>query len=177
MESLALTNWYDYCDAVADIPGTDRKYVTWDYLANSDFESRYNVVIHCKLGNSDHSCTGIPRDLSQSDARTMGMEMSRILKEKVEHEQDLSGQWIYCDERLPPDGQLVFICVVELNHGDKPIEPYDFFKVSPDVGWFKDHEWITYNDWDEGQCWAVVAWMPVPTQDTIKSHHISWRNN
>ncbi len=89
-------------------------------------------------------------------------------------------EWIFCDERLPDTDEAVFILVVEIDHGGKTTDK--FWNVETDIGWYHAEDtdfhrgWTTSNDWDEGQPWAVVAWMPRPDESDIRKHRIDWIN-
>ncbi len=81
---------------------------------------------------------------------------------------------IYCDEELPPRNKWVAIVVVEVDHGQSTSSP---LYIEIDSGYVMDDgNWSTSNDWDEGQPWAVVAWMPLPDEATVRSHEIKWMN-
>ena len=95
----------------------------------------------------------------------------------------------YLDEQLPPVSEDVIFVVVELDHGESTDSKlricYDFGGFYPDgTAW-------TNNDWDEGQPWAIVGWLqlpsknkmkkyikyaPVPSEEEIRKHEIDWRN-
>ena len=85
-----------------------------------------------------------------------------------------SHNWIFCDEKLPETSDTVAIMVAELNH--EVTDPSKLDYVELDYGSYEDGTWSTWNDWDEGQPWAVVAWCSVPGIDEIKAHNISWKN-
>ena len=84
---------------------------------------------------------------------------------------------IYLDEQLPPINELVLLVIVEVNHGKSTGS-----KLSINYDWgrrFEDGTWFTDNDWDEGQPWAIVAWMPepkLPSEEEIRKHKIEWHN-
>lgn len=81
---------------------------------------------------------------------------------------------IYCDEKLPPVNEQVVIIVVQVDHGQSTSSTLE---IEADEGWLnEDGSWTTINDWDEGQPWAVVAWMSLPDEVTIRSHEIKWIN-
>lgn len=82
--------------------------------------------------------------------------------------------WTFCDEKLPETADIVAIMVAELNH--EVTDPSKLDYVELDYGSYEDGTWRTWNDWDEGQPWAVVAWCPVPGLDEIKAHTIAWKN-
>ena len=81
---------------------------------------------------------------------------------------------IYCDEKMPPANKHLAFVVVELDHGQPTSSP---LKIEVDEGYVnEDGSWTIYNDWDEGQPWAIVAWMLLPDEAEIRKHVISWRN-
>lgn len=81
---------------------------------------------------------------------------------------------IFCDEKLPPVNTWVAIFVVEVDHGQPTSST---LLIDIDSGYLmEDGNWSTGNDWDEGQPWAVVAWMPLPDESIIRSHEIKWIN-
>lgn len=82
--------------------------------------------------------------------------------------------WTFCDKKLPETTDTVAIIVAELNHGET--DPSKLYYVELDYGHYEEGIWHTWNDWDEGQPWAVVAWSPVPTLEEIKAHNIAWEN-
>lgn len=95
--------------------------------------------------------------------------------------------WIYCDERLPSNSDMVEILVAELDHGEKPEDENAHWNIEIDCGWFEEHDaddrhrgWTTVDDWDEGQPWAVVAWRPIPRcyvdKYDIRHRDIRWCN-
>ena len=55
-------------------------------------------------------------------------------------------KWIPCTERLPKDGEEVFIYL---------------FGNSPYIAWFEDGEWHT-NDFTVDKDDEPIAWMPLP---------------
>lgn len=84
---------------------------------------------------------------------------------------------IYLDEQLPPVNETVILVVVEVDHGESTNSKlkidYDYGALNEDGTW-----WAT-NDWDEGQPWAIVGWMPepkLPSEKEIRKHKINWRN-
>lgn len=95
--------------------------------------------------------------------------------------------WIYCDERLPSNSDLVEILVAELDHGEKPEDENAHWHIEIDCGWFDEvnvddshRGWNTVNDWDEGQPWAVIAWRQIPRcymdKYDIRYRDIRWCN-
>ncbi len=75
---------------------------------------------------------------------------------------------------MPPVNKWVAIFVVEVDNGQPTSAP---LLIDIDSGYLmEDGNWSTGNDWDEGQPWAVVAWMPLPDEDTVRSHEIKWNN-
>lgn len=80
----------------------------------------------------------------------------------------------FCDEKMPPVNKQLALVVVELDHGQPTSSPLD---IEVDEGYLnEDGSWTTYNDWDEGQPWAIVAWTLLPDEATIRSHEIKWVN-
>lgn len=95
--------------------------------------------------------------------------------------------WIYCDERLPSNSDMVEILVAELDHCEKPEDENAHWNIEIDCGEYDElnaddrHQgWTTFNDWDEGQPWAVVAWRPIPRcyvdKYVIRHRDIRWCN-
>lgn len=86
-------------------------------------------------------------------------------------------KFIYFDEQLPPVNEWVMILIVEIEHGKSTKNK---LKISYDAGiQFEDGTWMTENDWDEGQPFAIVGWMPLPqlpSEKEIRKHKINWRN-
>lgn len=81
---------------------------------------------------------------------------------------------IYCDEKMPPVNIRVAIIVVQVDQDQPTSVPLE---IEVDEGWLnEDGSWVTCNDWDEGQPWAVVAWMPMPDEAAVRSHEIKWIN-
>ena len=96
--------------------------------------------------------------------------------------------WIWCDEQLPPNRDLVVLLVAELDHYQDPHDPNARWYIQTDFGSYcSDGDgryglWDTYDDWDEGQPWSVVAWMPIPddsesSESNVKKHAVNWYNN
>ena len=84
---------------------------------------------------------------------------------------------IYLDEQLPPVNEWVLLVIVEVKHFESTDSK---LKINYDWGRrFEDGTWITDNDWDEGQPWAIVGWVAVPklpSEEEIRKHNINWRN-
>ena len=57
------------------------------------------------------------------------------------------GQWIPCSERLPEDGEEVFV--------------YLFCRQSPYIAWVEDSHWYT-EDFEIESGEEPAAWMPLP---------------
>ena len=84
---------------------------------------------------------------------------------------------IYLDEQLPPVNQEVPLVIVEVDHGETTDSK---LRIHYDEGGRnEDGTWWTENDWDEGQPWAIVGWMPepkLPNEKEIRKHKINWNN-
>lgn len=84
---------------------------------------------------------------------------------------------IYLDEQLPPVEKWVLLLIVQVNPKQTTD---DKLQIYWDWGRrFKDGTWITETDWDEGQPWAIVGWLPMPkypSEKEIRKHKINWHN-
>ena len=84
---------------------------------------------------------------------------------------------IYLDEQLPPINEDVMVIVVDVEHYKSTDSKLNVYY---DIGGrFEDGTWWTVNDWDEGQPWAIVGWMPepkLPTEEELRKHKINWHN-
>lgn len=81
---------------------------------------------------------------------------------------------IYLDEKLPPVNYAVPLVIVEVPHGESTDSKLE---IHYDLGGRnEDGTWWTDNDWDEGQPFAVVGWLQLPSEKEIRKHKINWRN-
>ena len=81
---------------------------------------------------------------------------------------------IYLDEQLPPVNQEVPLVIVEVDHGETTDSKLQIHY--DEGGRNEDGTWWTENDWDEGQPWAIVGWMKLPSEEVIRKHKIEWHN-
>lgn len=66
-------------------------------------------------------------------------------------------RWIPCSERMPEIDETVLITIKEKYAGEKE------YRYHTDVAdYLINDDWMTFNDWDEGQEIEIVAWMPLP---------------
>lgn len=93
------------------------------------------------------------------------------------YKRDNKDKFIYLDEQLPPVEEWVMLIIVEVDHGESTKSK---LRINYDWGRrFEDGYWLTENDWDEGQPWAIVAWLPMPkkpSEKVIRKHKINWNN-
>lgn len=81
---------------------------------------------------------------------------------------------IYLDEQLPPVNVEVPLVIVEVPHCESTDSELE---IHYDLGGrYEDGTWWTDNDWDEGQPFAVVGWLQLPSEEEIRKHKINWRN-
>ena len=81
--------------------------------------------------------------------------------------------WIYVDQALPGDGETVAVLVASM--WESPL--FDLYTDAAELD--DEGNWHTWNDWDEGQPWAIIAWQPLPkmpNRDEISQHHYLWFN-
>ena len=70
--------------------------------------------------------------------------------------EDILPKWILTKVELPPDRET---CIVTLRQKYDHEKEWHYYT---DVADYVSGEWITFNDWDEGQGFEVIAWMPLP---------------
>ena len=81
---------------------------------------------------------------------------------------------IYLDEQFPPINVEVPLVIIEINHGESTDSK---LSIAYDNGGLReDGTWWTENDWDEGQPFAIVGWLQLPSEEEIMTHKINWFN-
>jgi hypothetical protein len=110
----------------------------------------------------------------ENDAPILLYRASELLK----HDEP----WIFCDQELPDYNEDVFIVVAKLDHGEDPTDTKAHWCIDYDVACRNvEGNWVTWNDWNGGQPFAIVAWKHInvrtlPSKDVIKEHKNIWLN-
>ena len=76
--------------------------------------------------------------------------------------------WIPITKTLPELCQIVLITIKLRYHNT---DPWEYFT---DVAEYDlDGNWSTFNDWDEGQEYHIIAWQPLPAPEPWKDINVA----